>query len=464
MKSPRALALLLSSLCILTGCEEVESIPAGLGYSAQETCARVFVGKDDPSRVKYRYIAPMVSPLELIWTTHVDTYRQKVTVSEALTFQSATSVYRPGLGCTKLVDTSVTTLRAQPFTPYTPLPVGAGYWPQGNSGVSPTAAGSFDSAKLDVAFTDLMNAPEYNTQAILLAHGGRMVRKAYQQNYSDNNRFTGWSMSKTVTALALGVAQKRLRNFSLDESAARFYPQWRGTSREAITIRNLLNMESGLNWSEEYGARSTTSEMFYNSKDMAAYVASLPLMHTPGTVFNYASGDTLLLSGIVKQLAGGTLQTTQDFYQYNLFAPIGVTTAVVQADISGTPVGAGYQYMSAEDWLRMGQLVMNRGRWGSQQLIDPSWIDMMATPTTASGGDYGGQVWLYYADPMAAYNLPKDIILFHGVQHNLMAVIPSKNLVFLRLGVYTGDDSDANFNNSIRAYFTALQRVIEAIK
>lgn len=463
MKKLHTLALLVASLGLVSGCEEVESIPAGLGYAAQETCARVFVGKDDANRVKYRYIAPFVTPLDLIWTTDVDTWSQKVTVSEVLTFQSATAVYRPGLGCTKLVGTSAKELRAQPFTPYQPLPTGAGYWPQGNSGVSPAAAASFDSAKLDVAFNDLMSAQGYNIEAILLARNGQLARKAYQTGYSDKNRFTGWSMSKTVTGLALGVAHKRMGNFSLDESASRFYPQWRNTSRQAITIRHLMNMESGLNWSEEYGAKSTTSEMFYNSKDMANYVATLPLAHTPGTVFNYASGDTLLLSGIVRQLSGGTLQTVQDFYQYNLFAPIGVTTATTQVDISGTPVGAGYQYMSAEDWLRMGQLVLNRGRWGNQQVVDSSWIDMMATPTAASHGDYGGQVWLYYADPMAQYNIPQDIVLFHGVQHQLMAVIPSKNLVFLTLGVFTGDE-DADYNNFIKPYFTALQRVLAAMR
>jgi CubicO group peptidase (beta-lactamase class C family) len=269
-------------------------------------------------------------------------------------------------------------------------------------------------------------------------------------------------MSKTVTALALSVVHKRLGNFSLDDSAARFYPQWRGTSREAITIRHLLKMESGLDWSEEYGAKSTTSEMFYNSKYMAAYVAALPLAHAPGTRFNYASGDTLLLSGIFKKLVGGTLQASNDFYQRNLFAPIGVSTAVIQPDISGTAVGAGYNYMSAEDWLRMGQRVLNRGQWQGQQVLDASWIDETARPTAASAGDYGGQVWRYYAEPMAQYELPRDIILFHGVQHQLMAVIRSRNLVFLRPGVYTGDDSDANFNNSIRARFTALQRVLAA--
>jgi hypothetical protein len=178
MKNVHAFPILLATLGLLTGCDEVESIPAGLGYAAQETCARVFVGKDDPTRVKYRYIAPMVSPLDVIWTTYVDTRLQKVTVSEVLTFRSATSVYRPGLGCTKLVDTSASSLRSQPFTPYAPPALGAGLWPQGTGGASPAAAASFEGSKLDVAFNGLMNAPEYNTQAILLAHDGQLVRKA----------------------------------------------------------------------------------------------------------------------------------------------------------------------------------------------------------------------------------------------------------------------------------------------
>lgn len=464
MKTTPAAVLLATTLGLVSGCDEINSIPAGLGYAAQDLCARVFVGKDDPTRVKWFYVAPVVSPLDLIWTTDVDFWQQKATVSEIATFQSATAVYRPGLGCTKLVNTSRAELLAQPFTPYVSPPLGAGYWPQGSSGVSPTAAASFDSAKLDVAFNDLMNAPwGYNIEAILLARDGKLARKAYQFGYSDKNRFTGWSMSKTVTALALGVAHQRQHNFSIDESAARFYPQWRGTSREAITVRNILNMESGLDWNEGYGGKSSTTEMLYNSKDMAAYVASRPLAHTPGTVFYYSTGDTLLLSGIVKQLAGGTLQSVQDFYQYNLFAPIGVTSAVVQPDISGTPVGGAHQYLSAEDWLRMGQLVLNRGRWGDKQVIDPSWIDMMATPTVASGGHYGGQVWTYDADHMARYNIPPDIILFHGFQHQLMAVIPSKNLVFLALAASTVDESDANYDNFMKPYLTALQRVINAM-
>lgn len=462
MKNLHAAALAVLLVTLLSGCDEVESIPAGLGYAAQEMCARVFVGGDDATRVKYRYVAPMVFPLDKIWNVEVDRSQQRVTVSEFLTHQRATAVFRPGLGCTKLVDISARDLRAQPFTPYRHLPTQPGYWPLGHDGVTPGAANAFHTATLDRAFTDLMNAPEYNTQAILLAHNGRLVRKAYRSGYSDSNRFTGWSMSKTVTAITLGVAHKRLGNFSLDESAARFYPSWRGTSREAITLRHLLNMESGLNWDENYEGKSTTSEMYYGSRDMAAYVATRPLAYTPGSRFYYSSGDTMLLSGIVKQLAGGTLQASNDFYHNFLFAPLGITTAVIQPDVSGSAVGAAHNYMSAEDWLRMGQLVLNRGRWGNQQVVDASWIDELARRTTASGGSYGGQVWTYYADPMAQYGLPEDIFLFHGVQHQLMAVIPSRNLVFLRLGVFTGDESDANFNNSIRPYFTALQRVLAA--
>lgn len=464
MTSCRSLAVALTSLTLLSGCEEIESIPAGLGYAAQDLCARVFVGHDSAHRAKHRYVAPMVSPLDLIWSVDVDHYRKKVTVRDSLTWQRATAVYREGLGCTKLAGLSRHDLLAQPFNPTPAAPLGPDYWPVGNGGPAPDAEAGVDSATLDTAFHDLLNANQYNTQAIALAHNGKLIRKAYGQGYSDANRFTGWSMSKTVTALALGVAQQRIGGFSLDDSASKFYPAWRGTPKEAITVRHILNMESGLEWEENYELKSTTTEMFYESRDMAAYVSTLPLEHAPGTHFRYSSGDTLLLSGIIKQLAGGTLQDNYDFHRQYLFEPMGITSAVLQPDGSGTTVGAAHNYMSAEDWLRMGQLVLDRGEWQGQQIVDAAWIDEIARRTVASDGSYGGQAWTYYTDPMAEYGLPEDIILFHGFQHQLMAVIPSKNLVFLRLGVFTGDESEENFNNSIRPYFTALARVIDALE
>ena len=458
MRSRRSLAIVIASLGLLSGCEEIESIPGALGFSAQDICARVFVGGESGWKAKHKFAAPFVEPLPLIWHVDIDYNRKKVKVSESLTWQKAVAAYRPGLGCTKLVDLSRSELLAQPFTPTTPPALGPDYWPRGNGGVSPAAA-NYDQAALSIAFNDLMNERDYNTQGIAMAHNGKMIRKAYGSGYSDASRFTGWSMSKTVTALALGIAQQRVGGFTLDDSASKFYPSWQGTPKEAITVRHILNMESGLQWEEEYGSASTTADLYYGSHDMAAYVASLPQEFTPGTHFEYSSGDTMLLSGIVKQLSGGSLQSNYDFLNNYLLQPVGITSAVMQPDESGTTVGAAHNYMSLEDWLRIGQLILNRGEWQGQQVVPAAWIDEIAKRTPNSGGSYGGQVWTYSADPMAEYGIPEDIILLWGYQHQLMAVIPSRNLVFLRLGVFTGNEDE----EQARGYFKALQRVLQTL-
>jgi CubicO group peptidase (beta-lactamase class C family) len=217
---------------------------------------------------------------------------------------------------------------------------------------------------------------------------------------------------------------------------------WPGVTdgREKIRVADLLAMSSGLQWNEAYGAVSDVTGMLYLQSDMAAFARSQPLAHPVGEVWSYSSGTAVILSRIAQDSAG------QDIFKYvdsGLFGPLSMTSAVIERDEHGTPVGSSYMYATARDWARYGQFLLQDGVWQGQELLPAGYVAMMATPVAASGGQYGkGQTWLWGSDaaipdvnPDAAFGIPADTFWMSGHDGQNIAIIKSRQLVIVRLGL-----------------------------
>lgn len=320
------------------------------------------------------------------------------------------------------------------------------------------------------ALSPLFAADQGETRGVLVMRGGKIVAKRYGSGYSDANRFISWSMAKSVTAVLVGelVADGKL---SLDAPVP--FAEWRkpGDPRGEITLRQMLNMSSGLDHSEGLDPRDgaagvlksdTTSILFVNGTEaMAARGLAKGMEAKPGAKYEYSSITSLLLAELITR----TLTDSKDakvraaaytaFANERLFAPAGITSAVFDFDGAGTQIGGSIIYMSLEDWGRFGQVMM-----GSAGVIAPEWLTFLRSPSATDGG-YGGHIWLNRPRPKGSDPAlfpgtgPDSLYAAIGHLGQFVIVSPEQDLVLVRLGK-TNDDV-------MEPVRLALGRAVEAI-
>lgn len=246
----------------------------------------------------------------------------------------------------------------------------------------------------------LFKGDQGDTRAVLMLKDRRISAKRYEPGYSDATRFISWSIAKSVTALLVGelVADGRL---SLDSPAP--VAEWRSDARRAITLRQLLNMSSGLRHIEvgDPVENSDTNQVLFVSgtNDMAARAIARPILAKPGTRFCYDSLTSIILAEIVTRALTDSrnprvrAKAYRDFAEERLFAPAGVHSAVLEFDGSGTQVGGSLIHMTLDDWGRMGLLLLNGKGADDRQVVAPSWLAFLKTPAPTNPR-YGGHVWL----------------------------------------------------------------------
>ncbi|MGC2033180.1 MAG: serine hydrolase [Steroidobacteraceae bacterium] len=197
-------------------------------------------------------------------------------------------------------------------------------------------------------------------------------------------------------------------------------------------IGNAVAMSSGLRFNEAYGAVSDVTRMLYLEPDMAGFARAQPLAHPAGEFWSYSSGTANILSRIVQDAAG---RFGAEYPAEKLFRPLGMTSATMETDESGTLVGSSYMYATARDWARYGQFLLQDGVWRGQELLPRGFVGMMAAPVAASGGQYGhGLVWLWDSDAVTP-GIPADTFWMEGHDGQSTAIIPSRDLVIVRLGL-----------------------------
>ena len=164
---------------------------------------------------------------------------------------------------------------------------------------------------------------------------------------------------------------------------------------------------------------------------MAGFAARQPLIKKPGKKWSYSSGTTNILSRILRH----AINDDQDYWAFPtraLFAPLGMTTAVLESDNSGTLVGSSLAWASGRDWARFGQLYLDQGRWNGKQLLPANWVQRARTASRGSKKGYGAHWWL--SRRKSRPDLPNNSFSAEGYQGQLLLIAPSQRAVIVRLG------------------------------
>ncbi len=420
------------------------------GYTAKMVCSEHFVAGFAVDEV----LAHLPdNPLVPYLRVQVDENAGRVRASLWGWVEPQVAVYRTGLGCTLLAGPGPYAL--EPFTPPpAAAPAANAPWPQGEgSTIQNQAAGSDNPALAQVlaqAFAEPDPARPRLTRAVVVVHQGRIIGERYAAGITPQTPLLGWSMTKSVTSALVGIY---LAQAGLAVNAPIPVPEWRTRAddpRQAITWEHLLRMTSGLNFREDYAdLHADVLQMLYNTGDMGAYMAQRPLAQPPGTWWNYTSGSTNLLSRVIRLGFGDDRAAYWRFPYEALFGPLGMSTAVLEPDASGSWVGSSYMYASARDWARFGLLYLQDGVWQGQRILPEGWVAFSTAPTPASQGEYGAHWWLNLGtaeDPAARRwpDLPEDAFAALGHDGQAVLVIPSRQVVIVRLGLSRYDTWDIN--------------------
>lgn len=271
------------------------------------------------------------------------------------------------------------------------------------------------------------------TRALVVIKNGKIIAEAYGQGISPDTPLLGWSMAKTITSTMLSRLEQQHRLNRQDKS---LFEEWQATSNVTINVQHLLQMTSGLNFDETYAPGSDSTRMLFTEPSASSVPLSSRLGYEPGEHFSYSSGTTNLLSRLVHNKLGNNTQSSVNFLFNQLFSPLGITTATFEMDASGVFIGSSYLYASGRDWGKLGLLWLNNGMAHDKQLLPQNWVKDATTPnTSANDKAYGYQVWLNKGNEQLRWpELPEDAYAMMGNRKQSVMMIPSQNVVLVRLG------------------------------
>lgn len=281
------------------------------------------------------------------------------------------------------------------------------------------------------------NRQGLNTRAYIVLHRGKIVAETYAQGFDQHAPMLGWSMGKSIMAMLLGQLQHQ---GVLDDRQKGLFSAWQGDERVQVSLKNLLQMSSGLDFGEIYSPGNDAVNMLFTEHSMSDYAMQSELEFTPGSHFAYSSGTTNLLSRIFYQQVGGTAQAQYTYLYQQFFQPMGMRNAWFESDSSGVLVGSSYPYLRARDWARLAQLLLNGGELNGQRFLDPKWIEQAFMPNSSDNEQrYGYQFWLNgNGDNKRNPDLPDDMVFMHGNRSQVVALFPSQQIAIIRLGWTSG--------------------------
>lgn len=439
MRHAVSLALLGAAIpAALLGCSSLDrAADVATGYVSHQLCSAAFVSKVEPEQFYRESIAPILSPADFLSSHRVDRQRAQVTSGFAGVAE-ARAVDRGPLGCLVLHGEPPAPVSLAPHTPAPALLPDIA----GPEVVEPTRPAL--KLALDRAFAENAAPPYRNTKAVVVIRDGRVIAERYAPGYGVDTQVMGWSATKSVTNALIGILVQQGK-LSLEGRAP--IAAWADPKdpRHAISIDNLLRMNSGLDMGESLTARATTAfdptaYMVFGVRDMAAFAEKAPLKTAPGTWWNYTNANTILLSKIVRDNAGGDAASTLAFARRELFDKLGMRHVTLEFDAVGTPIGSSHMLASARDWARFGLLYLNDGKVGGERLLPPGWVDYSAAPTPGSEHfGYAAGFWTNRGDGEGqryriARGIPADAFFARGANGQYIVIVPSQRLVVVRLG------------------------------
>ncbi|TDE46739.1 class C beta-lactamase-related serine hydrolase [Flavobacterium rhamnosiphilum] len=371
------------------------------------------------------------------------------------------AIYREGLGAT-LINDDFDITKPYLVPKRTKLNNNLPF-PYGNIEPKDTVFSNIDYVKLNAAVANAFDIKDDSslkgeqakqikkrTRSLLVIYKDKIIAEKYDTGFDKNSKLLGWSMTKSITATMFGILEKQ-RKFDIDDSAP--IPEWANDKRKLITTSDLLHMNSGLQWVEDYNTISDATKMLFQAEDMTRVQLEKPAEYKPNMRWNYSSGTTNLLSGILRKQFK-THQEYLDFWYSALIDKIGMNSMVIETDMAGNYVGSSYGWATTRDWSKFGLLYLHKGNWNGEQIFNENWAKYVATPTNRSEGRYGGHFWLNAGGHFP--DVPRDMYYCSGFQGQMVAIIPSLDLVIVRMGLK--EESEFDFNGMLKGIIGSLKK------
>ncbi len=363
------------------------------------------------------------------------------------------SVCSEGLGCVLINDDF--DINAINYKPNRTKVINGLSFPYGDNGSKDTIFENVDYEQIQKAVDGAFeNAEVQKTRTVLVAYKNHILAEKYVDGFNKDTPILGWSMTKSVLATIYGILQHQGK-IDMDY---RPFKELHLTGllgkdpRDFIPLDDLLRMQSAMEWNEDYNSISDVTKMLFMASDMTKSQINTAYTLDSPKVWNYSSGTTNLLSGILRKQFKSH-QAYLNFPYSALIDKIGMHSMIIETDMAGNFVGSSYGWANTRDWAKFGILHLNKGHWNSEQLFDPEWIDYITKPTAQSDGTYGAHWWL---NAKGKYpDVPRDLYSANGYQGQYVFVIPSKDLVIVRTGLAEDPEFDIN---------KFLSEVIKAIK
>ena len=311
-------------------------------------------------------------------------------------------------------------------------------WPMGDRMPAVPLPTEIDSAKLAAAVAAAFDPPQALTAAFLVAYQGRIIAERYGSGSDATTRLPGWSMGKSVTGTLIG---QLIYHGTYDLWQAAPVPEWQAPDdpRSAIRIADLLRMSSGIRFEASDSAGYPDHLYVYTGAiDAYRWALTRPLEWPPNTVGRYRNCDPLVLNYLIKRAAVANGEEYLTYPQRRLFDKLGIRHMVLEPDPFGNFLLNGYDLATARDWLRLGLLYLNGGVWNGERLLPEGWTDFVRTPAPAwSEPRYGAMFWL---NRTHEWPIPEDAYYMAGAGGQFTFIIPTHDLVVVRLGHAKGDD------------------------
>ena len=267
-----------------------------------------------------------------------------------------------------------------------------------------------------------------NTASFLVVKNGKIIHEQYWNGYNALSKTNSFSMAKAVTVMLLGKAIEEGKINSIDNKFSDYFDEFRNKEfTESLTLRNLAQMESGLNWEENYKNPFLPNAKAYYGRSLVKATFSRKFKQHPGEKFEYQSGSTQLLGFAVRKAVS---QTLASYLSEKIWTPLGMEqNAEWSTDESGMEKTYCCIHATTRDFAKLGQLFLNDGKAGDQQILNSDFINQMRIPTKKSEEIYGMGFWINYDNPIKHY-------YFLGLQGQYIIMVPEHNMVIVKTGSY----------------------------
>lgn len=412
----------------------------GSSYDAKTVCSCMFVSGRDFESIKAEelYAVPFAD-------IKVDKEKQSVSAS-IYGLGESKAIFRKGLGCTLVNEITEEELRNQPS--YT-LPADT---VSGQLISEDPKAEGVDKMELDKVINDIFSEKNpkeiLRTRAVIVLHKGKLIAEKYAPNIKPETPLLGWSMTKSVTNAMIGLLVK---DGKIDMEKPAPLEEWKNDDRKNITTDALMRMSSGLDFEENYAKPSDATTMLFRTKGAGAYALQAKAKAKPFEIWSYSSGTTNILQEIIRR----QFPEHTDYLAFphlRLFRKLGMKSAVLEPDASGTYVGSSFMFATARDWAKFGQLYLQDGVWNGERILPEGWVKYSSSETAHSDGKYAAQFWIEHKDK----SFPQDAFMALGFEGQSVTVIPSKELVVVRLGC-TPNEDHFNRNEFVKKIVATLK-------